>query len=69
MDKFWFEQSGGFGWDHAFVNEIYNFTDCIVNDKPVETVGATFLDGYKNCLLMDAIAQSASTERWVNVPN
>jgi len=67
MEKFWFEQGGGFGWDHAFVNEVHHLTDCIVNDKPVEPIGATFLDGYKNCLLMDAINESASTERWVHV--
>ena len=69
MDKFWFEQGGGFGWDHAFVNELHHFTDCVVNDKPVEPIGATFLDGYRNCLLMDSIVESASTGRWVNVPN
>jgi predicted dehydrogenase len=67
MERFWFEQGGGFGWDHAFVNEVHHFTDCIVNDKPVEPIGATFLDGYRNCLVMDAIAESASTERWVHV--
>ena len=69
MDRFWVEQGGGFGWDHAFVNEVHHFTDCIVNDKPVEPIGATFLDGYRNCLLMDAIAESASTDRWVQVPD
>ena len=68
MDKFWFEQGGGFGWDHAFINEVHHFADCIVNDKHVDPVGATFLDGYKNCLIMDAIVESASSERWVHVP-
>ena len=67
MEKFWFEQGGGFGWDHAFVNEVHHLTDCIVNDKPIEPIGATFLDGYKNCLIMDAMVQSAKDERWVNV--
>lgn len=67
MDKFWAEQGGGFGWDHAFVNEVYHLTDCIVNDKPIEPIGATFLDGYKNCAIMDAIAESALTERWVHL--
>jgi predicted dehydrogenase len=67
MDKFWLEQGGGFGWDHAFVNEVHHFTDCVVNDKSVEPIGATFLDGYKNCLLMDAIAESASSDRWVHL--
>ena len=69
MDKFWFEQGGGFGWDHAFVNEVHHLTDCIVYDKKIEPVGATFLDGYRNCLVMDAIAESASSERWVNIPS
>ena len=67
MERFWFEQGGGFGWDHAFVNEVHHLADCIVNDKPVEPIGATFLDGYRNCLVMDAIVESASTERWIHV--
>ncbi|HKM77089.1 MAG TPA: Gfo/Idh/MocA family oxidoreductase [Candidatus Bathyarchaeia archaeon] len=67
MENFWIEQGGGFGWDHSFVNEVYHFTDCIVNDKQVEPIGATFLDGYKNCLVMDAIIESAQQERWLKV--
>jgi len=38
-----------------------------VNDKPIEPLGATFLDGYMNCAIMDAIAESAATERWVHL--
>lgn len=67
MEKFWIEQGAGFGWDHTFVNEIHHFADCIVNDKPVSPTGATFLDGYRNCLIMDAIVKSAAEERWVHV--
>lgn len=67
MEKFWVEQGGGFGWDHSFVNETHHFTDCIVNNKKVGPDGATFLDGYKNCLLMDAIVKSAKDERWIHV--
>jgi len=67
MEKFWTEQGGGFGWDHAFVNEVHHFTDCIVNDKPIEPIGATFFDGYKNCQIMDAIVESAENEHWVHI--
>jgi predicted dehydrogenase len=67
MEKFWVEQGGGFGWDHSFVNEIHHFADCIVNNKKVGPDGATFFDGYKNCLLMDAIVKSAKDERWIHV--
>jgi predicted dehydrogenase len=67
MEKFWVEQGGGFGWDHTFVNEIYHFTDCIVNDKSVNPTGATFHDGYKNCMIIDAIVKSAAEERWLTI--
>lgn len=67
MEKFWVEQGGGFGWDHSFVNETYHFADCIVNNKKIGPDGATFFDGYKNCLLMDAIVKSAKDERWIHV--
>jgi predicted dehydrogenase len=67
MGTFWVEQGGGFGWDHSFVNETYHFVDCIVNNREVNPDGATFLDGYKNCLLMDAIAKSAMEDRWIHV--
>lgn len=67
MERFWAEQGGGFGWDHTFVNEIYHLVDCIVNDKQVSPDGATFLDGYENCALMDAIIQSSKDERWIHL--
>jgi len=67
MEKFWVEQGGGFSWEHAFVNEVHHLTDCIINNKPIEPIGATFLDGYRNCAIMDAIVESAKTERWVHL--
>jgi len=67
MEQFWAEQGGGFGWDHTFVNEIYHLVNCIVNDKKVSPDGATFVDGYENCVLMDAIIQSSRDERWLHL--
>ena len=67
MDKYWLDQGGGFAWEYTFVNELHHFADCIVNDKSVSPQGATFLDGYRNCVIMDAMVQSAKDERWVAV--
>ena len=67
MEKFWVEQGGGFGWDHTFINEIHHFTDCIMHERPVSPMGASFRDGYKNCLVIDAIVESANSGRWINI--
>lgn len=67
MEKFYPEQGGGFGFEHTFVNEVHHLCNCIVNDKIVEPDGASFDDGYKNCVLMDAIIESSKDERWVHL--
>ena len=67
MERFWVEQGGGFGWDHSFVNEIHHFAECIAENKSIAPVGATFYEGFRNCLIMDAIVESASSGQWVTV--
>lgn len=49
------------GWEHTFINEIYHFVNAIVHDDQVAPIGATFEDGYKNAVILDAILESAST--------
>jgi len=68
MKQYWPNQGGGFGWDHSFVNEFHHFLTSIADDRSVGPQGATFHDGYRNCQIMDAIAESAKNERWVQVP-
>ena len=67
MKQYWPNQGGGFGWDHSFVNQFHHFLVSISEDTPVAPQGATFLDGYRNCLIMDAIVDSAKDEKWVHV--
>ena len=55
------------GWEHTFVHELTHFFDCIVNDKEVAPVGATFEDGYRADCVVAAIQESASTKRQVDV--
>lgn len=55
------------GWGDTFVNEIYHFIDAVVNDKRVDPIGATFEDGYKNNVILDAIIQSTLTDKKIPI--
>ena len=52
----WWPHGHIIGWEHTFVHEITHLLDCIVNDKDVAPLGATFEDGYRNAVICDAIA-------------
>ena len=47
------------GWEHTFVHEITHLLDAIANNKDIAPIGATFEDGYKNAVILDAILESA----------
>ncbi|GBC70377.1 Glucose--fructose oxidoreductase [Candidatus Calditenuaceae archaeon HR02] len=64
----WWPPGHIIGWEHTFVHEIHHFIDCIVNDKPVAPMGATFLDGLRNNQILDAVLRSAETGRWEQIP-
>jgi predicted dehydrogenase len=55
------------GWEHAFVHEFHHFFDAIVNNQPVDPYGATFVDGYRNAVICDAIATSSATGQAVDI--
>lgn len=63
----WWPQGHMIGWEHTFVHEIHHLLDCIVNDKEVAPYGATFLDGYKNAVICDAILASSESRRQVDI--
>lgn len=63
----WWPAGHMIGWEHTFVHEITHLLDCIVNDKEVGPVGATFLDGYKAAVICDAIYDSAETKKHIQV--
>ena len=55
------------GWDHTFINEVYHFIDAIVNEKEVGPLGATFEDGYRNNVVLDALVESAREGKKVTI--
>jgi predicted dehydrogenase len=65
--KFYWPHGHIIGWEHTFLNEIYHFLGCVVNDKDVGPIGATFEDGYKCNVIMDALAESASSGKRVTI--
>ncbi len=63
----WWPHGHMIGWEHSFVHEFNHFFDAIVNHKDVAPYGATFLDGYRNAVICDAIVASAASGRAVEI--
>jgi len=63
----WWPHGHMIGWEHSFVHEFNHFFDAIVNHKDVAPYGATFLDGYRNAVICDAIVSSAASGRAVEI--
>jgi predicted dehydrogenase len=62
----WWPHGHILGWEHAMVHEVNHLLDCIVNDKDVAPLGATFEDGYRCAVVCDAIVESARTRKQVD---
>jgi predicted dehydrogenase len=67
MKNFWTNQGIGFAWQYSFTNELHHFLQCLSEDRPLGPIGATFFDGYKAMLILDAIAESNNEGKWVQV--
>ena len=63
----WWPHGHIIGWEHTFVHEIHHFIDCIVNDKPVAPMAATFYDGLKCQEILSAIEESSEKGKWVEI--
>ncbi len=63
----WWPHGHIIGWEHTVIHEAYHLINAIVNDTPVSPLGATFEDGYKCNVVLDAMAESAKTGRRTQV--
>jgi predicted dehydrogenase len=63
----WWPHGHIIGWEHTFVHELTHLLDCIVNDKDVAPYGATFEDGYRTAVICDAISESATKKKQVDM--
>ncbi len=48
------------GWEYGHVHALHHFLDAAVNGRPVQPYGATFDDGYRTQLVMEAIKKSSA---------
>jgi predicted dehydrogenase len=63
----WWPHGHIIGWEHSFVHEFHHFFNAIVNDEDVAPYGATFVDGYRNAVICDAIIESANSRSHVDI--
>jgi len=63
----WWPHGHMIGWEHTFIHELAHLLDCIVHDKDVAPLGATFEDGFAAALVSEAILESASSRKHIDV--
>jgi predicted dehydrogenase len=60
----WWPPGHIIGYEHTFVHTIADFTNAVMDKYPVQP---TFEDGLANQLVLDAVAKSARTKKWVKL--
>lgn len=55
------------GWEYGHLYALNHFLDCVANDRPVVPYGATFEDGYRVQVIMEAIKESSRTGRRIEL--
>ncbi len=63
----WWPHGHIIGWEHTFVHEFDHFFRAIVNNTDVSSYGATFVDGYRNSVICDAIVASSNSGKRVDI--
>lgn len=65
--KYWWPPGHMLGWEHHHSHTIFHFVNCIAKNLPVDPLGATFADGLKCQLVLEALERSGKERRWVKV--
>ncbi|MCL2709171.1 MAG: Gfo/Idh/MocA family oxidoreductase [Defluviitaleaceae bacterium] len=60
----WWPAAHIIGYEHTFVHQLYEFVECIANDKAARP---DFGDGVKCSQVLDAVDLSIESKSWVNV--
>lgn len=63
--RFWWPAGHALGWDATFTHEMYHLLNALAGNDTVEPLGATFLDGYRNSVIVDGLVESNRTGRKV----
>ncbi|MFH1738984.1 MAG: Gfo/Idh/MocA family oxidoreductase, partial [bacterium] len=54
----WWPHGHNLGWEHCHIIEKFHFLDAIGNNKPLSPYTATFEDGYRVAVIIDAMRKS-----------
>ena len=57
----WWPQGHNIGWEHCHIIEKFHFLDAVANGKPLSPFQATFEDGYRVAMIIDAMRKSSIT--------
>jgi len=55
----WWPHGHNLGWEHAHIIEKYHFLEAVAQGKPLHPFQATFEDGYRVALIIDAMRKSS----------
>ena len=55
----WWPQGHNIGWEHCHIIEKFHFLDAVANGKPMNPYNATFEDGYRVAVIIDAMRKSS----------
>ena len=57
----WWPPGHNLGWEHCQIIEKFHFLDAVAHGKPLSPYNATFEDGYRVAVIIDAMRKSSRT--------
>jgi len=57
----WWPSGHNLGWEHCHIIEKFHFLDAVANQKPLSPFSATFEDGYRVAVIIDAMRRSSQS--------
>jgi predicted dehydrogenase len=63
----WWPQGHNLGWEHCQIIEKFHFLEALANDRPLNPCNATFEDGYRVAVVIDAMRKSSRTGTRVEI--
>ncbi len=59
MSADWWPQGHNIGWEHCQIIEKFHFLEAVAHGKPLSPYNATFEDGYRVAVIIDAMRKSS----------
>jgi predicted dehydrogenase len=63
----WWPQGHNIGWEHAQIIEKFHFLDAVAHGRPLSPFQATFEDGYRVAVIIDAMRRSSRSGKRIPV--